>query len=247
MDRLKYGILGGVAVAASIAFGLIAVNSHTPAIPAAALPSSPIVTTAPPSVPGNAFERDEVKQGIKDALAGYFAADDIDVTFSGKTQTVSAFSPDLTATVSAALQNKTVPDGWEDTVADLTAVEATLPELANISRSVLYVKSERNGDIYLTVSDGSVTYNVIEPPDDGHTAGPGYMTLDIYNQITTGMTYGDVVNLVGIPGTLSVESTWTDGDRLATYTWPGNGGIASTVSISFIGEKVESKLQVGLK
>lgn len=246
MEKLKYALAGVGFTCCIIAFVLLFIDRRQSPSTAESLPPSPSISAT--TAPSNASsERTSMEQDIKMALADYFDTADIDITVSGSTQTVSAFSADLTADISTALQSKTVPDEWADTVAALTSIEAEMPRLPGITRNVLYVKSERDGDIYLTISNGVVNYNVIEPPDDGHTFGPGYMTMDIFNQITTGMSYGDVVNLAGAPGTLDYESTLSNGDRYATYSWNGNGAFLSSVSITFIGEKVDSKHQFGLE
>lgn len=196
---------------------------------------------------GKSPEREAVEDEIKAALADHFAAEDITITVSDETQTVSAVSPDLTTAMTAALEAQTAPEGWGDMVATMTELAAALPLLPDIERSVLYVKSAQDGDIYLTVTGGKVTYNVIEPPDEGHGNGPGYMTLDIYNQITTGMTYGEVVNLVGAPGDLLSEVS-TDGvERTAMYSWDGQGMSGANANITIQGERVISKAQFGLE
>ncbi len=244
MDKIKYVLTGvGVTCAVLAVVLLVIMAQHSPA----PVDSPPPSVSARPTGGQKSPEREAAEQEIKAALAGHFAADDISITVSDETQTVSAVSPDLTAAMAAALQAQTAPDGWGDTVAALTELEATLPLLPDVKRNILYVKSEQGGDIYLNISGGKVNYNVIEPPDEGHTMGPGYMTLDIYNQITTGMTYQEVVNLVGAAGSLMSEVSLDGVERTAIYSWDGQGALGANANVTIQGEKVVSKAQFGLE
>lgn len=243
MDKIKYVLAGvGFACAALAVVLLVIMAQHSPA-PV----ESPLPTVSANPTGQKSPEREAAEQEIKAALANHFASDDISITVSDETQTVSAVSPDLTSAMTAALQTQAAPDGWDETVATLTELEPSLPLLPDVKRNILYVKSEQGGDIYLNISGGKVNYNVIEPPEEGRTMGPGYMTLDIYNQITTGMTYQEVVNLVGTPGSLMSEVSLDGVERTAIYSWDGQGALGSNANITIQGEKVVSKAQFGLK
>lgn len=67
-----------------------------------------------------------------------------------------------------------------------------------------------------------------------------YITFAEFNQIEDGMTYDEVVEIIGKDGTLSSQS-----GNVALYTWHGkNSGVAS---VMFVDNCVLSKSQAGLK
>ena len=69
------------------------------------------------------------------------------------------------------------------------------------------------------------------------------ITLDKFNQIQTGMTYEEVVAIIGEEGTVSSESSYGDYSS-KIYSW--SNGIANA-TISFTNGKVSAKSQVGLE
>ena len=71
---------------------------------------------------------------------------------------------------------------------------------------------------------------------------PNKITLDKFNQIQTGMTYEEVVAIIGEEGTLSSESSYGDYSS-KIYSW--SNGIANA-TISFSNGKVSAKSQFGL-
>lgn len=73
-----------------------------------------------------------------------------------------------------------------------------------------------------------------------------YITLDEYNKIEAGMTYEQVVEIVGSNGTLSAESNVSDMNT-KMYTWYGNGLAGSNANVTFFNNSVQSKAQVGLQ
>lgn len=73
-----------------------------------------------------------------------------------------------------------------------------------------------------------------------------YITLEEYNQIETGMTYEQVVEIIGSSGTLSTESNVAD-INTKIYTWYGNGSAGSNANVTFVNNSVQIKGQVGLK
>lgn len=72
----------------------------------------------------------------------------------------------------------------------------------------------------------------------------GVATLDIFNQIEIGMSYEEIVQLVGAEGTLSTESGYSN-QTMKVYYWYSSNGI-SNMTISFMNGKVSAKSQIGL-
>lgn len=73
-----------------------------------------------------------------------------------------------------------------------------------------------------------------------------YITMDEYNQIQTGMTYDEVVAIVGSPG--EVVSTSTVGGYTVTMvSWHGDAYSGANANVTFSNGDVTAKAQVGLK
>lgn len=77
-------------------------------------------------------------------------------------------------------------------------------------------------------------------------ANDEYITLEEYNQIQAGMTYEEVQEIVGSPGTISADST-VAGVRTVIVTWYANPKIGTNANVTFQNDAVVSKVQVGLK
>ena len=75
------------------------------------------------------------------------------------------------------------------------------------------------------------------------------ITLEEFNQIETGMTYEQVVEIIGIEGTVMSESDITGNGQYKTtiYSWEGEGTLGANANITFQGGKVISKAQFGLE
>jgi len=70
------------------------------------------------------------------------------------------------------------------------------------------------------------------------------LTLDKFNQVKNGMTYKEVVDIMGSEGTQTLSSG--DGKyKVESYKWEGDN--YQFITITFMGEKVNSKFQNGLK
>ena len=74
------------------------------------------------------------------------------------------------------------------------------------------------------------------------------ITLEKFNKIQNGMTYNEVVEIIGEEGTVLSDSDLGMGEEYHTlmYYWYGMDGI-SNANITIQGGKVISKAQIGLK
>ena len=71
------------------------------------------------------------------------------------------------------------------------------------------------------------------------------MTLEKFNKIETGMTYQQVVDIIGEEGTLSTESSYGS-QSMKVYYWYASNGI-SNATVSFMNGNVTAKSQIGLE
>lgn len=73
-----------------------------------------------------------------------------------------------------------------------------------------------------------------------------FITLEEYNAIETGMTYEQVAEIVGGPGTVSSEAE-AGGYKIIIVTWYGNGTAGSNANVTFTNNSATAKAQVGLE
>ena len=72
------------------------------------------------------------------------------------------------------------------------------------------------------------------------------ITLDEFNTIQNGMSYEEVVEIIGSEGEAS--STATGGDiTTSIYMWKGKGSVGANANVTFIDNKVSAKAQFGLE
>jgi hypothetical protein len=72
------------------------------------------------------------------------------------------------------------------------------------------------------------------------------MSLDEFNRIETGMTYEQVVGIVGGPGE-QLAHTEIAGYVGDVYMWHGEGGLGANSNVQFQNGKVIGKAQFGLR
>ena len=72
------------------------------------------------------------------------------------------------------------------------------------------------------------------------------LNLEKFNKIETGMTYQQVVDIIGEEGTVLSESEIAN-IKTIIYSWNGEGSIGANANVTFQNGKVVSKAQVGLK
>ncbi len=70
------------------------------------------------------------------------------------------------------------------------------------------------------------------------------LTLDKYNQIKNGMSYKEVVDIMGSEG-VQQSSSGEGKYKVETYKWDGEQ--YQFISVVFMGDKVYSKVQAGVK
>lgn len=99
--------------------------------------------------------------------------------------------------------------------------------------------------IQYTYQNGKLTYDA-ENVKDYSIQGGGTVSMELYQKIKNGMTYNEVVNLIGADGKPVVSAG--DGEyKTECYEWPGDSGDYSSVDVTFQGGVVAGKLQIGLE
>ncbi|MBQ9790712.1 MAG: DUF3862 domain-containing protein [Clostridia bacterium] len=83
-------------------------------------------------------------------------------------------------------------------------------------------------------------------PGDGGASSSTYLTYSNYTKIQNGMSYSQVVDILGDdPGVLDSSSSY-GGYTLSYYTWSNNSG-SKCIVVGFENGKVCAKSQYGLK
>lgn len=108
--------------------------------------------------------------------------------------------------------------------------------------------------VAIATSQGTGTNNVQQTSantdnSNATNTNDAKISLEEFNQIETGMSYEEVVEIVGGEGTVLSESDITgDGQYKTTiYSWDGNGMLGANANVTFQGDKVISKAQFGLE
>lgn len=119
--------------------------------------------------------------------------------------------------------------------------EQSTNEIGGIKTTMYEWESDGWGVATITFQNGKVTNKTQFGVNDQSAAKA---TMDKYNQVETGMTYDEVVAIMGGDGELSSD-TEIAGVSSKLYMWDGEN-IASNCSITFSDGKVSSKSQFGL-
>lgn len=105
------------------------------------------------------------------------------------------------------------------------------------------------GFIILIIAMIPLIIDISEIPfNQSEIANTNKITLEKFNQIQSGMTYQEVVDIIGEEGNILSESNIMNDEQYKTtmYYWYGQDGI-SNANVTIQGGKVISKAQIGLK
>lgn len=89
---------------------------------------------------------------------------------------------------------------------------------------------------------GVMSYNYLHNFDTDDTKCS--ITLSEFNRIENGMSYDDLVEIIGCNGTLSTESSYGD-STMKVYYWYAHNEI-SNATFSFLNDELTAKSQIGL-
>lgn len=142
-----------------------------------------------------------------------------------------------------------IPD-FLDTAQDVaTEIGNLVADDPDVSRSTVMVKSglDSSATIYLTFLEGKLSFRADEA-EEYRAPNDEYITMDEFNQIQTGMTYQEVVNIIGSAGELISSVDIGDAQyKTEMYSWEGKGSIGANANVMFQGGIVSSKAQFGLE
>lgn len=111
-------------------------------------------------------------------------------------------------------------------------------------------KKSKKGLIILICIIAFIAIVAIVASNSGEKGGIKDTTISMseFNQIKTGMSYSEVVNIIGTGGELMSEVDIGYSEYATRiYTWKGNGTAGSNANVTFQGGKVVSKAQIGLR
>ncbi|MFF2885848.1 hypothetical protein [Paenibacillus sp. NPDC057967] len=86
------------------------------------------------------------------------------------------------------------------------------------------------------------------PADNDSEAKSGLITKEQYAKIESGMTYEEIIEIVGSEGEVMAESGKKGSDLYVfVVMYEGSGELGASASFSFLGEELQSKAQFGLE
>lgn len=87
------------------------------------------------------------------------------------------------------------------------------------------------------------------PPEDSESeAKSGLITKEQYAKIENGMTYEEIIEIVGSEGEIMAESGKKGSDLYVfVVMYEGSGDLGASASFSFLGDELQSKAQFGLE
>ena len=100
------------------------------------------------------------------------------------------------------------------------------------SMVIIGINENKNGELITTGTEATQKHEKLN--------------LEKFNKIETGMTYEQVVAIIGEEGTALSESEISN-IKTIIYSWYGKGSIGANANITFQNGKVISKAQFGLK
>ncbi|HEY0426553.1 MAG TPA: hypothetical protein VGC76_01985 [Pyrinomonadaceae bacterium] len=105
-------------------------------------------------------------------------------------------------------------------------------------------KEAENASKTKTNTTTTNTSTTSSPSNSSSSTAKGDLTLDKYNQIKNGMTHKEVIDILGVDGVEQMSSG--EGKyKVESYKWEGDN--YAFISVVFMGDKVNSKVQYGMK
>ena len=100
------------------------------------------------------------------------------------------------------------------------------------------------GILLIVIGCSSLSNDLSSTNSDDNDNASCYLTMEKFNKIENGMSYSDVVDIIGCDGTLSTESSYED-SSMKIYYWYAKNGVANG-TFSFMNDSLTAKSQIGL-
>lgn len=124
--------------------------------------------------------------------------------------------------------------------------KAILGVYGKLGKRVLYDNQNKINTLGAYIYQESIQYNVAETLGELfsiHDEEYQKVTLEEFRRIKTGMSYAEVIDIIGSLGTYGGEA----GTDKKNYTWVGSGNKDAKATITFFDKEVYTTAQVGLK
>ena len=155
-------------------------------------------------------ENSEVDSEIKSTFSTFCDTSYISVSPRGDRTTVSIYDPTVVLPIQDAKSSGVAPDNWEEIKSSLVELSGTGPLLQGTTQEVIYLMAAEAGEIYLTIADGSVLFDVFEDVD--LDSQPHEMTLGEKNALEKAADYLEFTSFsyTGLIDQLEYEGFTTD-------------------------------------
>lgn len=247
-NRWKYGLLGGAAVLLVTVFAIIWATHGTNQFfdelenqvngTSGKGDQDYTFITSEPSDSTNLEKHDALRAEILDTAVSLGLPDTLEVGIVADRAEIS---------VPTDYTQDTIPDGW-DTVKE-TAISAcnAIQEAVSDYDILIYYK-DINDNILLTILNGSISHDAFDGSEPVVYNEPT-ISLAEFDQIKTGMSYDEVVKIVGGLGQILSQADLGLGSEYASvmYMWEGEGMVGANANVMFQGGEVVSKSQFGLE
>nr|UVX79668.1 MAG: protein of unknown function DUF3862 [Bacteriophage sp.] len=188
-------------------------------------------------------ELDALKQSVKEFLNNNYAEFEVsNVWVQGQILEVTIVFKDASA--------ESQPENWEETKTSIIEISNSLySEFSNeaLTNVVVYA-DDANENHLISTKNGKVSYDAFEDYS-ASGANPPTISLAEFNAIFTGMTYQEVIDIIGSTGEILSEVDLGLGEEYFTQSreWDGEGSIGANAIIQFQDGKVVTKAQYGLE
>ncbi len=130
-------------------------------------------------------ESDPIKDNITATFASFCDTEFIDISSFRDMTIVSIYDKDIAALIQEAKDAGAAPTNWEDIKATLLELSEAVPLLQDTTRCAIYLMASEVGEIYLTVSEGNIMFDIFESIDEV----PAEMTLGQKNALEKAVNY----------------------------------------------------------
>ena len=155
---------------------------------------------------------DPIKDDIATAFSSFCDTEFMDISSLGDRTVVNIYDQDIDVPIQEAIGTGAAPDNWDDTKTTLIDLSETSPLLNNTTRCAVYLMASEDGEIYLTVSEGTVLFDIFRQIEEK----PREMTLGEKNALSKAddyfsimaFSYSGLINQLKFDGFTESEATF---------------------------------------